>query len=893
MGQRNKNNNKKPSIDEYFDSRAAFVRDSAANAVLMQNMPYVPKLPAYDTGWNGLISKIEGKLGVSDATRIKWHGYEPYPETCLYNATSQYGDRDAKAVNNQIFKDDPQRYGFISIPMSEATIGDLLQFSKEKTPKHSAIYTGETAEEGIPLVSYSRGGVDETTLTEEGRLPTMVHNNFIQNVASKIGPATAFRYVGTPSKKKEWTNEYYEKYSKPTTVYPNLPMTDYKDREYKFPMAFSEGGFLQPRDAWDRLSMYEKAEMMKVAVKNGIYNLNDIRQKYNEFAEGGSKEEEEEVNTNSYSVSNLVNAFYQNNPREEYLGEPEHQYDFTQSEEWANTHGYYPDARGHRDDRVKKPAHPSHPSRGIWDGDRFILTDVGMQNPNYTLFGLNDGGQDPQAILTYNNSVVLPEVTVTPKGNFFYNPYDNIELHYAKGGKIHIKPSHRGRLTELKARTGKTEAELYRTGSPATRKMITFARNARKWKHDEGGPLFDMAINSYAPGGDIVYGHPYYSYDENGQLVRDENGKPILNYNATLPEIEVIGTNRNYPLKAKQERAKHREMAKAYFSSTPTPSNIYKGIEALVNSSPLVTTAATVNPNIVYGIAPADVAFAGNPLNSTTSNLLKWIGKPLDQKPNISALVYLNSKNNPEYARMAKMLQDNGVDLSKLSVSDMTTIFNKRQAELLKNAPERFTMVRPIGEKDFSMADFVKGRERPVGETQLVITEDGTAKMEDIVNYTRNLEDAVHGVQERGLNSAIYTSNSIGGDGVITGEIYLSAPKQYHVAQKFKDRRVVGNTGQHSNFNMVRDRVKKEGSYDTGMEYPASSMLELARAGDDQRKILMNAPFWKLGTPTYHVPTKSTLFDPRNIDNEGNMIIDWDNPFIFLNGGLLKNSNYE
>lgn len=55
---------------------------------------------------------------------------------------------------------------------------------------------------------------------------------------------------------------------------------------------------------------------------------------------------------------------------------------------------------------------------------------------------------------------------------------------------IHIKPSHRGRLTALKKRTGKTEAELYKTGSPATRKMITFARNARKWKHSDGGNLF-------------------------------------------------------------------------------------------------------------------------------------------------------------------------------------------------------------------------------------------------------------------------------------------------------------------------------------------------------------------------------------------------------------------
>ena len=48
---------------------------------------------------------------------------------------------------------------------------------------------------------------------------------------------------------------------------------------------------------------------------------------------------------------------------------------------------------------------------------------------------------------------------------------------------IHIKPENRGKLTRLKKRTGKSEAELWKEGNPAVRKMITFARNARKWKH--------------------------------------------------------------------------------------------------------------------------------------------------------------------------------------------------------------------------------------------------------------------------------------------------------------------------------------------------------------------------------------------------------------------------
>lgn len=66
---------------------------------------------------------------------------------------------------------------------------------------------------------------------------------------------------------------------------------------------------------------------------------------------------------------------------------------------------------------------------------------------------------------------------------------------FAEGGNIHIK--HPGRLTALKERTGKSEAELWATGNAHTRKMITFARNARKWKHDNGG----MLAHWYGDGG--------------------------------------------------------------------------------------------------------------------------------------------------------------------------------------------------------------------------------------------------------------------------------------------------------------------------------------------------------------------------------------------------------
>lgn len=190
---------------------------------------------------------------------------------------------------------------------------------------------------------------------------------------------------------------------------------------------------------------------------------------------------------NAGTVADYIDAIYSNNPKEEFLGEPEHHYDFAQSEEWANAHGYYPDKRGHRDDRVKKPAHPSHPSRGTWERNNFILTNKGLADPNYIFFGLNDGGQDPQAILKYKDTYVIPEFTVTPKGNYINNSYDNIRLHFKEGG-IHIAPSKRGTFTAAatKHNMGVQEfaSKVLRNKdsySPAMVKKANFARNASKW----------------------------------------------------------------------------------------------------------------------------------------------------------------------------------------------------------------------------------------------------------------------------------------------------------------------------------------------------------------------------------------------------------------------------
>ena len=83
-----------------------------------------------------------------------------------------------------------------------------------------------------------------------------------------------------------------------------------------------------------------------------------------------------------------------------------------------------------------------------------------------------------------------------------------------KFGEGGIEIKHPGRLTRLKERTGKTEAELWAEGRPEVKKMITFARNARKWSKAMGGQLHKDGVtvpdnvfcgggNLFALGGDI------------------------------------------------------------------------------------------------------------------------------------------------------------------------------------------------------------------------------------------------------------------------------------------------------------------------------------------------------------------------------------------------------
>lgn len=287
-----------------------------------------------------------------------------------------------------------------------------------------------------------------------------------------------------------------------------------------------------------------------------------------------------------------------------------------------------------------------------------------------------------------------------------------------------------------------------------------------------------------------------------------------------------------------------------------------------------------------------------------TENVLRWLGKPSDYSPKTPLSTIFENKNaSARDLKLAQLWRDNGVDLSKVGIEDLPQIYAQRMDEIMSTHPERYTVVNPAYGGDFySMNDYAGDRQ--VGSASISLDNNNNATMEDINNLTedrrKGIPASVHGVQERGLNAAINVAHSEGGEGVITGKQYESAPKQYHIAQKYHNRKQVGNNGFHSNTNMVEEYNNAHHIVNDEDE-PATSMLDLANAGDRSRKTLLNAPVWLLKSPTFFTPTKATVFNPTIIDKLGKMHIDWSNPNVFrsifyptffdLRFNLLQNSD--
>lgn len=140
---------------------------------------------------------------------------------------------------------------------------------------------------------------------------------------------------------------------------------------------------LTPKTAWDSLSMLEKSEMMKVAVRNGITGLKTIREKYNEFAKGGYLDWKEKANKYKHlDIDNDRTYDYEG----WYNENPQRAWDFLNDN---------PDA--HFDDKYKTVYHPTFSTQSKYSGKKDATYNPlglvgGTWSPDYHTFTMSPDG---------------------------------------------------------------------------------------------------------------------------------------------------------------------------------------------------------------------------------------------------------------------------------------------------------------------------------------------------------------------------------------------------------------------------------------------------------------------------------------------------------------------
>ena len=102
-----------------------------------------------------------------------------------------------------------------------------------------------------------------------------------------------------------------------------------------------------------------------------------------------------------------------------------------------------------------------------------------------------------------------------------------------------------------------------------------------------------------------------------------------------------------------------------------------------------------------------------------------------------------------------------------------------------------------------------------------------------------------HGIQERLTNSAIDVAKQQEYEGVVSGEVLLSPERTIKMYPKYKYKRLLDENGRYHWENHNPEMLEQSGSV------------------------------YMLEKPTYETITKSQIFDPRIIDRNGKMKINW------------------
>lgn len=163
--------------------------------------------------------------------------------------------------------------------------------------------------------------------------------------------------------------------------------------------------------------------------------------------------------------------------------------------------------------------------------------ELGRYHPTFWQLAKEDKKYWPAAALVYgedainhglNTYQVIKDIDQKKQGGKI-----NMIEFLKKGSGIHIKKENRGKFTSYCG--GKVTDECIQKGknssNPAIRKRATFAANARKWKHKEGGLLkFEDGGKNGAPSIKFLSKQWFKNAGDNiGSFLNSDTGKGLLN----------------------------------------------------------------------------------------------------------------------------------------------------------------------------------------------------------------------------------------------------------------------------------------------------------------------------------------------------------------------------
>lgn len=394
------------------------------------------------------------------------------PFNCINTITS-FNNPNKTISDNVAFINNPQKYGYERINQKDSKPGDMVQLlDYDGTPYHAMQINGVSTKNGT---IYGRDyQIGDTLYNESNGTDTYYVGTPIDRKHEE--PKAYYRYTGNYKKEfgGDFTTDDAIKAAKTIGGYLPFIGTALDVKEFLDNPSWEQAGWTAlglasdialggsirgiirtVRNARKAQKTINTLRNLNIPINRSISNnykntLNDIINERTKYIKQTSKRTFKSITQNSlqnytqnkkenggnYKVNSLLDAIYANAKGEKQYGNPIENYNNTISENEAELLGYKKDYRGHRDDRVKYSNHPSHPSRGTFDkNNNFNLSDRGLNNSNYTLFGLRDGNQDGESVIKYNNSIVLPEITKTPNSVYIDNPYDNIAIKMKCGGR--------------------------------------------------------------------------------------------------------------------------------------------------------------------------------------------------------------------------------------------------------------------------------------------------------------------------------------------------------------------------------------------------------------------------------------------------------------------------